>query len=173
MIWYFLIPQIILFKLLTFQVISENQRKTQNWLFLSSAIVQILLFSLGRQTCRQVKICFLRMPQIANFQVENEKAPYRGRGTPPSHTLPPLGRYAPSGLVASLPRKDCAPKCFGSLRHWSSVAGRVPDRIMLADLRMILVEEWNIIPQLLVTRLVNIMRRCQVVVVAFGSSTRY
>ena len=35
--------------LLTFQVISENQRKTQNWLFLSSAIVQILLFSLGRQ----------------------------------------------------------------------------------------------------------------------------
>ena len=33
---------------------------------------------------------------------------------------PPLGRYAPSGLVASLPRKDCAPpppKCFGSLRH--------------------------------------------------------
>ena len=37
------------FLLLTFQVISENQRKTQNWLFLSSAIVQILLFSLGRQ----------------------------------------------------------------------------------------------------------------------------
>ena len=49
MIWYFLIPQIIFFQLLTFQVISENQRKTQNWLFLSSAIVQILLFSLGRQ----------------------------------------------------------------------------------------------------------------------------
>ena len=29
-----------------------------------------------------------------------------------SHTLPPLGRYAPSGLVASLPRKDCAPQMF-------------------------------------------------------------
>ena len=32
-----------------------------------------------------------------------------GGGTSPSHTLPPLGRYAPSRLVASLPRKDCAP----------------------------------------------------------------
>ena len=40
------------FLLLTFQVINENQRKTQNWLFLSSAIVQILLFSLGRQIHR-------------------------------------------------------------------------------------------------------------------------
>ena len=40
----------IFFFLLTFQVISENQRKTQNWRFLSSAIVQILLFSLGRQS---------------------------------------------------------------------------------------------------------------------------
>ena len=58
-------------------------------------------------TCRQVKISFLGMPQIAHFQVENEKAPYRGRGD--THTLPPLGHYAPSGLVASLPRKDCAP----------------------------------------------------------------
>ena len=34
-----------------------------------------------------------------------------------SHTLPPLGRYAPSGLVASLPRKDCAPKC---LAHYAT-----------------------------------------------------
>ena len=32
-----------------------------------------------------------------------------GGGTPPSHTLALLGRYAPSGLVASLPREDCAP----------------------------------------------------------------
>ena len=60
-------------------------------------------------TCRQVKISFLGIPQIAHFQVENEKAPYRGRGDTPSHTLPPLGRYAPSVLVASLPHKDCAP----------------------------------------------------------------
>ena len=29
-----------------------------------------------------------------------EKSPYRGRGD----TLPPLGRFAPSGLVAPLPR---------------------------------------------------------------------
>ena len=52
------------------------------------------------------------MPQIAHFKSKNEKAPYRGRGDtppPPSHTLPPLGRYASSGLVASLHRKDCAP----------------------------------------------------------------
>ena len=52
------------------------------------------------------------MPQIAHFKSKYEKAPDRGRGTPPSHTLPPLGRYAPSGLVASLPRKDCAPQMF-------------------------------------------------------------
>ena len=31
------------------------------------------------------------------------KSPYRGRGANPPP--PPLGRYAPSGLVASLPRK--------------------------------------------------------------------
>ena len=30
-----------------------------------------------------------------------EKSPYRGRGDTP---LPPLGRFAPSGLVAPLPR---------------------------------------------------------------------
>ena len=47
-----------------------------------------------------------------------KKLPTVGGGTPPSHTHPSLGRYAPSGLVASLPRKDCAPpKYFGSLRH--------------------------------------------------------
>ena len=61
-------------------------------------------------TCRQVEISFLGMPQIAHFQVEKwKKLPSVGGGTPPSHTLPPLGRYTPSGLVASLPRKDCAP----------------------------------------------------------------
>ena len=37
-----------------------------------------------------------------------KKLPTVGGGNP-SHTLPPLSRYAPSGLVASLPRKDCAP----------------------------------------------------------------
>ena len=56
------------------------------------------------------------MPQIAHFQVENWKSSLAwgggGGDTPPSHTLPPLGRYAPSGLVASLPRKDCAPQIF-------------------------------------------------------------
>ena len=30
--------------------------------------------------------------------------PTVGGGKPPSHTLPPLGRFAPSGLVAPLPR---------------------------------------------------------------------
>ena len=38
-----------------------------------------------------------------------KKLPTVGGGTLSSHTLPPLGRYAPSGLVASFPRKDCAP----------------------------------------------------------------
>ena len=41
-----------------------------------------------------------------------KKLPTVGGGTPPSHTLLPLGRYGPSGLVASLPRKDCAPQMF-------------------------------------------------------------
>ena len=71
-------------------------------------------------TCRQVKISLLGMPQSAHFQVEKWKSSLPWEGGPPSRTLPPLGRYAPSGLVASLPRKDCAPppKCFGSLRHF-------------------------------------------------------
>ena len=62
---------------------------------------------------RQVEISFLGMPQIAHFQVEKWKSslPWEG-GHPPCHTLPPLGRYAPSGLVASLPRKECAPQMF-------------------------------------------------------------
>ena len=46
------------------------------------------------------------MHQIEPFGGQNWKKslPWEG-GQPPSHTLPPLGRYAPSGLVASLPRK--------------------------------------------------------------------
>ena len=60
-------------------------------------------------TCRQVEFSFLGLPQIAHSQVEMKKLPAVGGGTPPSDTLAPLGRYAPSGLVASLPRKDSAP----------------------------------------------------------------
>ena len=48
-------------------------------------------------TCRQVKISFLSMPQIAHFQVV-------GGGTPPSHTLPQLGRYAPSQRLCPPPQ---------------------------------------------------------------------
>lgn len=55
-----------------------------------------------------------------------------------------------------------------------SVRQRVTDRTTLAELRLILVEEWNAIPQARVTRLVNSMRRrCNAVVNVFGSSTRY
>ena len=64
------------------------------------------------------EISFLGIcPRLHIFKSKNEKAPYRRRGDTRSHTLPPLGCYAPSRLVASLPRKDCAPKCFGSLCH--------------------------------------------------------
>ena len=64
-------------------------------------------------TCRQVEISFLGMPQIAHFKSKNEKAPYRGRAGARGHPPP-----TPSPCsVATLPRKDCAPKCFGSLRH--------------------------------------------------------
>ena len=55
-----------------------------------------------------------------------------------------------------------------------AVCARVTNATMLADLRQILVEEWDAIPQQCVTRLVTSMRRrCQAVVAAYGSSTRY
>ena len=51
---------------------------------------------------------------------------------------------------------------------------RVTNATMLADLRQILVEEWDAIPQQCVTRLVTSMRRrCQAVVAAYGFSTHY
>ena len=72
-------------------------------------------------TCRQVEISFLGMPQIAHFQVEKWKTlPTVGGGRPPSHTLPPLGRYAPLGLVASLPRKDIVPPPPNVLAHYAT-----------------------------------------------------
>ena len=52
-----------------------------------------------------------------------KKLPTVGGRTSPSHTLPPLGRYAPSGLVASLPRKDCAPT--NVLAHYATGGGGV------------------------------------------------
>ena len=55
-------------------------------------------------TSRQVEISFLGMPQIAHFQVEKWKSSLPWEGGHP--------HYAPSGLVASLPRKDCAPQMF-------------------------------------------------------------
>ena len=45
------------------------------------------------------------MHQITWFWPQKiEKSPYRGRGGhPPPTPFPPLGRFAPSGLVAPLP----------------------------------------------------------------------
>ena len=62
-------------------------------------------------TCRQVKISFLGMPQIAHYQVEKWKSslPWEGGHPPPTPSRAPLGHYAPSGLVASLPRKKLCP----------------------------------------------------------------
>ena len=55
-----------------------------------------------------------------------------------------------------------------------AVRARVTNANMLADLRQILVEEWDAIPQQCVTRQVTSMRRrCQAIVAAYGSSTRY
>ena len=47
--------------------------------------------------------------RLHHFKLKSAKVPYGGRegGT---HTLPPLGRNAPS--------QRFTPKCFGSLRHW-------------------------------------------------------
>jgi len=48
---------------------------------------------------------------------------------------------------------------------------RVTNTTTLAELKRLLVEEWNAIPQPRVTRLVtSMMRRCQAVVAAYGSS---
>ena len=74
---------------------------------------------------------------------------------------------------------------FQNGRQWSSacihsrfglqvLAGRVTNRTTLADLSQILIEEWDAIPQQNVAKLVTSMRRrCQAVVAAYGSSTRY
>ena len=55
-----------------------------------------------------------------------------------------------------------------------AVRARVTNTTTLADLRQMLVEEWDAIPQQCVTRLVTSMRRrCQAVVAVYGSSTCY
>ena len=55
-----------------------------------------------------------------------------------------------------------------------AVHARVTNRTTLADLSQILIEEWDAIPQQNVAKLVTSMRRrCQAVVAAYGSSTRY
>ena len=72
-----------------------QKKKIQPWL--------IFNFKQAYSTCRQVEISFLGMPQIAYFQFKKKKSkklPTVGGGTPPSHTLPPLGRSAPSHTLS-------------------------------------------------------------------------
>ena len=55
-----------------------------------------------------------------------------------------------------------------------AVRRRITDGTTLRDLRCILVEEWNAIPQIRVQRLIMSMRRrCQDVIAAHGGSTHY
>lgn len=55
-----------------------------------------------------------------------------------------------------------------------AVRRRVTNATTLQDMRMILVQEWNAIPQQSIQRLIQSMRRrCIAVINAFGSSTRY
>ena len=70
-------------------------------------------------TCRQVKISFLGMPQIAHFQVEKWKnsLPWDGGHPPPTPT---------PRSVATLPRKDCAPPP-NVLAHYATVCVCVCD----------------------------------------------
>ena len=70
MIWYFLIPQRFFFLLLTFQVISENQRKTQNWLFLSSAISADTAFFLGAAVFHHGRIFKFNASVFFKFNME-------------------------------------------------------------------------------------------------------
>ena len=55
-----------------------------------------------------------------------------------------------------------------------AVRARTTNTSTVADLTRFLNEEWNAIPQRRITRLVcSMRRRCQAVINAFGSSTRY
>uniref|UniRef100_A0AAZ1XTZ2 Transposase Tc1-like domain-containing protein n=1 Tax=Oreochromis aureus TaxID=47969 RepID=A0AAZ1XTZ2_OREAU len=55
-----------------------------------------------------------------------------------------------------------------------AVLTRVTNATTLADLRQLLVEEWDAIPQQCVTKLATSMRRrCQAVVAVHGSSACY
>ena len=63
-------------------------------------------------------------------------------------------------------------RCVGSA--WSVVHARVTHRTTLADLKQMLVEEWDAIPQQNVAKLVSSMRRrCHAVASVFGNTTRY
>ena len=61
-------------------------------------------------TCRQVKISFLGMPQIAHFQVEKWKSSLSWEGGHPPH--PP-----PARSLRSLAKIVPPPQYFDSLRH--------------------------------------------------------
>ena len=76
--------------------------KIKPWLIFNS--IQAYPYS----TCRQVEMSFLGMPQIAHFQVENEKAPYRGRGghpPPPARSLRSLAKIAAPLAKIAPPQK--------------------------------------------------------------------
>ena len=72
----------------------------------------------------------------------------------------------------------CSPD-LNPIEHLWDQLGRTVRRQMtpvstLLDLRRILLEEWNAIPQIRIQRLVSSMRRrCQATIHAFGGSTRY
>ena len=73
---------------------------------------------------------------------------------------------------ASSPDLNPIEHLWDQLGH--AVHARVTNTTTLADLRQMLVEEWDAIPQQCVTRLVTSMRRrCQAVVAVYGSSTCY
>ena len=71
----------------------------------------------------------------------------------------------------------CSPDLNPIEQLWDQLGRAVRTRPTIAtmhDLRQIVVEEWNAIPQQRVQRLISSMRRrCEAVVAAFGGSTRY
>jgi transposase len=72
----------------------------------------------------------------------------------------------------------CSPDINAIEPLWSElgrhVRGQITRDTTLLDLRQILTDQWNAIPQRKVQRLVSSMRRrCQAVIGAFGGSTRY
>ena len=98
------------------------------------------------------------------------------------NALPHTARIVRDHLQArQIPRMEwpaCSPDLNPIEHLWDQLGKAARRRLIptsnLQDLRWILLEEWNAIPQIRIMRLIRSMRRrCQAITGAFGGSTRY